>query len=63
MWKRFMEFLRETGQEMKRVTWPTWAELREQTLVVIVSVAVITFFIFVVDQVLSFLQKKLILMA
>jgi preprotein translocase subunit SecE len=58
-----MEFLRETGQEMKRVTWPTWAELREQTMVVIISVAVVTFFIFVVDQVLSFLQKKLILMA
>ncbi len=63
MWNRLMQFLRETGQEMKRVTWPTWKELREQTVVVIVTVAVVTFFIFVVDQVLSFLQKKLILMA
>ncbi len=63
MWKRLKTFLQETAQEMKRVTWPTLSELRESTMVVIITVAVVTFFIFVVDQVLSFLQKKLILMA
>jgi len=63
MWKKIQNYFRETVQEMKRVTWPTWAELKEQTFVVIVTVAAVTVFIFVVDQVLSFLQKKLILMA
>ena len=62
MFNRFNQYLKETGQEMKRVTWPTWHELRESTVVVVVTVAVITVFIFFVDQVLSFIQKKLILM-
>ncbi len=62
MFARFKQYLRETGQEMQRVSWPTWAELKESTTVVIVTVALVTFFIFIVDQILSFVQKKLILM-
>jgi preprotein translocase subunit SecE len=62
MFARFAQYLKETGQEMHRVTWPSWGELRESTIVVITTVAVVTFFIFLVDQVLSFVQKKLILM-
>ena len=62
MFARFAQYLKETGQEMQRVTWPSWGELRESTIVVITTVAVVTFFIFLVDQILSFVQKKLILM-
>jgi preprotein translocase subunit SecE len=62
MFNRLTLYMRETGQEMKRVSWPTWRELRESTLVVLATVAVVTVFIFVVDQVLSFVQKQLILM-
>jgi preprotein translocase subunit SecE len=62
MFARFLQYAKETGQEMRRVTWPSRGELRESTLVVITTVAVVTFFIFLVDQVLSFIQKKLILM-
>jgi len=62
MFARLTQYLKETGQEMQRVSWPTWAELKESTTVVIVTVAFVTFFIFIVDQILSFVQKKLILM-
>jgi preprotein translocase subunit SecE len=62
MFAKFTQYLKETGQEMQRVSWPTWAELKESTSVVIVTVAVVTFFIFIVDQIMSFVQKKLILM-
>jgi preprotein translocase subunit SecE len=63
MFAKLSQYMREVGQEMRRVSWPTLAELKESTTVVIVTVAVVTFFVFVVDQVLSFVQKKLILMS
>lgn len=63
MLNRLKHYLREAGQEMKRVSWPTFAELKESTVVVIVTVIVVTVFVFFVDQILSFIQKKLILMA
>ncbi|MBK6898716.1 MAG: preprotein translocase subunit SecE [bacterium] len=62
MFNKLTLYMRETGQEMKRVSWPTWRELRESTLVVLATVAVVTVFIFIVDQVLSFIQRQLILM-
>jgi len=63
MFGKMMNYFHETGQEMRRVSWPTFAELKESTVVVIATVAVVTFFVFVIDQVLSFIQKKLILMS
>ena len=63
MFGKLTGYMREAGQEMQRVSWPTLAELKESTVVVIATVAVVTFFVFVVDQILSFIQKKLILMS
>jgi|APSaa5957512576_1039674.scaffolds.fasta_scaffold344705_1 preprotein translocase SecE subunit len=60
---RFTKYLKETAQEMQRVSWPSLHDLKESTIVVCVTVGVVTFFVFVVDQVLSFIQKKLILMS
>jgi preprotein translocase SecE subunit len=47
---------------MKRVSWPSLPELRESTIVVIVTVIIVTFFIFVVDKVLDFTVKRIITM-
>jgi preprotein translocase subunit SecE len=58
--KRLSQYLRETSQEMKRVSWPSRSELKESTIVVIVTVIIVTFFIFVVDKVLDFTVKRLI---
>ena len=63
MFARFTRYLKETLQEMQRVSWPSFPDLKESTIVVCVTVGVVTFFVFVVDQVLSFIQKKLILMS
>jgi preprotein translocase subunit SecE len=60
MFARLTQYLRETAQEMKRVSWPGLAELKESTVVVIVTVAVVTVFIFAVDKILSFVVKGLI---
>lgn len=60
MLQKLQAYLRDTGQEMKRVSWPTLAELKESTVVVIVTVLVITLFIFIVDKAMDVTVKKLI---
>ena len=57
---RVTQYLRETGQEMKRVSWPGRDELKESTIVVMVTVGVITILLFVVDKVLNFGIKGII---
>ncbi len=60
MLARFSSYLRETSLEMKRVSWPSMAELKESTVVVLVTVLVITLMLFVVDKVLDLGMKQLI---
>ena len=60
---RFSNFMRETSQEMKRVSWPSLAELKESTIVVLVTVSVITVILFAVDKVLDLGIKQLIALA
>lgn len=47
------EYVKEVRLEMGKVTWPTRAELRESTLVVIVMVFIVAVFIGIVDRALS----------
>ena len=47
------QFLREVRQELKRVNWPTRQELVAYTVVVLVSVTVLTSFVFGLDYVFS----------
>lgn len=60
MFVRFAQYLRETSQEMKRVSWPGIAELKESTVVVLVTVAVITVFLFAADKILDLGIQQLI---
>ncbi len=57
---RLTQYLRETAMEMKRVSWPSLAELRESTIVVLVTVSVITVLLFVVDKILDLGIKQII---
>jgi preprotein translocase subunit SecE len=57
---RFGQYLRETVLEMKRVSWPSMAELKESTIVVLVTVLVITIMLFAVDNVLDLGMQQLI---
>ena len=63
MLARFSSYLKETVQEMKRVSWPGVAELKESTVVVLVTVLVITVILFAVDKILDLGIKQLISLA
>ncbi len=63
MLMRFTQFLRETSMEMKRVSWPSIAELKESTIVVLVTVLVITVFLYAVDKILDLGIKQIISLA
>ena len=60
---RFNQYLRETGMEMKRGSWPGVAELKESTIVVLVTVTVITVILFAVDKILDLGIKQIISLA
>ena len=63
MLPRFTQYLRETAMEMKRVSWPSMFELRESTIVVLVTVTVITVLLYAVDKVLDLGIKTIISLA
>ena len=51
-------FLRDTFDELRKVVWPTWGELYRYTLVVIVTVVILGFFIGGVDYGLTTILRK-----
>jgi preprotein translocase subunit SecE len=53
------QFLKEVRQELKKVNWPTRPELIAYTIVVLVSVTVLTTYVFGLDFVFSKLVLKL----
>jgi preprotein translocase subunit SecE len=55
-----VQYLRETSQEMKRVSWPARGQLWESTIVVIVTVVIITVCTYIVDKILDFFVKFII---
>jgi len=60
-WKGYIQSLstywRQTMEELKKCTWPTWDELKGSTMVVMVSIFLLGVFTFVVDQILFALFK------
>jgi len=53
MIKKIRKFLEEVRFEMKKVSWPTWEELRGSTYVVLSLSVIIALFLFLVDLVLN----------
>ncbi|OGF14230.1 MAG: preprotein translocase subunit SecE [Candidatus Eisenbacteria bacterium RBG_16_71_46] len=53
------EFIKEVRVESSKVSWPTRNELRDSTIVVIVTVLIISVFIGIVDRILTFLVSLL----
>jgi preprotein translocase subunit SecE len=51
--ERLNQFLQSVWAESKKVTWPTRAELRESTSVVIVATFIVMIYLFVVDRALT----------
>ena len=44
-----MKYLREVGDEMKKVAWPKWPEVRRYSVIVLVTVVVFTAYIGALD--------------
>lgn len=57
---RLSSFLKEVRIESRKVTWPTRDELREATVVVLVTVAIISLFTAVVDRIVGFVITTLL---
>jgi preprotein translocase subunit SecE len=51
--KKLGDFFVGSKQELKKVNWPTFEELRDSTVVVVVSILMLALFIGAVDFVLS----------
>jgi preprotein translocase subunit SecE len=49
------EFVKEVQVESTKISWPTRSELQESTAVVIVTILIVTVFVGIVDQGLTFL--------
>ena len=60
MWRaghlaRLANYIRETRVELEKCTWPSWAELRGSTVVVMISLALLGGFTVVSDKLFSVL--------
>lgn len=53
--ERFNTFVQSAWAESKKVTWPSRDELKDSTVVVLVSTIIVMLYLFVVDRILSFL--------
>ena len=51
------QFYGETLQEVKKCSWPNRAELIEHTMLIIAALAVLTLFIFAVDNVCTYVIR------
>ncbi|MCB9988332.1 MAG: preprotein translocase subunit SecE [Rhodospirillales bacterium] len=52
-----VEYVRQVKSEMKKITWPTRHETTVSTIAVFIMVVLASLFLFMADQVLSFLVK------
>ena len=57
--EQIREFTKEVRVEFGKVSWPTRGELRDSTLVVIVTMLLVTVFVGVVDQLLTMVMGLL----
>jgi len=58
-YKRFWAFLKEARAELKKVTWPSRAEVISTTIVVIISVFFFGFFLFFCDVLFSWVITQI----
>ncbi|MGB9772092.1 MAG: preprotein translocase subunit SecE [Candidatus Kapaibacteriota bacterium] len=46
---KIKKYLNDVAKEMKKVSWPTRAQLRESTYIVIITMLIFTAFVYVID--------------
>lgn len=50
---KIKEFVGEVQKEMKKVSWPTKEQLKDSTVVVLTTTAVLTVFVYAIDLVMD----------
>ncbi|MBC8215973.1 MAG: preprotein translocase subunit SecE [Candidatus Marinimicrobia bacterium] len=60
MINKIKQFFQEVQFEMKKVSWPTWDELRGSTYVVLTLSLMLAVFLFIVDFILNRLMSVLL---
>ncbi len=58
--ERIRGFFKDVRAESAKVSWPTRNELRDSTIVVIITVILVSIFVGLVDQVLTLLMRFII---
>lgn len=53
-------FTEETVEELKKVTWPDWPQLRNSTFVILVFVIIVSAIIWLMDQSVSAILRVVI---
>lgn len=51
--KQFQQYIKEVVEQLKKVTWPTWDELKGSTMVVVVFSVIMSLYVWGVDMVLT----------
>lgn len=59
MKEKIINFFSDVVKEMKKVTWPTKDELRESTVIVIVTCVILAGFVYLIDMILNNIIKGL----
>ena len=57
---RFFQFLRDVRNELRKVTWPTFDELKKATTVIVIFVTVLGLAIGLMDSFFQFVFVKLV---
>ncbi len=58
-YKRFINFLKETRAELKKVTWPSRNEVTSTTIVVIIATVFFGFYLFFMDIIFSWVITQI----
>ncbi len=62
-WTKVRDFFESVWKELKRVSWPTKKEVYGTTLVVVVTILIFAVYLGIVDLVLAFIQKNILMRA
>ncbi len=60
MIKKIIQFLREAREELKKVTWPSKDDVTKFTIVVVITVFIISMFLWLVDRALMLLIEMVV---
>ncbi len=57
--RRLADYVRETKEELKKCSWPTWEELKGSTVVVMISILLLGLFTVGIDFVIAMLVNAM----